>query len=779
MTITEKPQQQYKVIGTRPIRHDGLEKVTGRAVYGADVKFPGLLWGAVLRSPHAHARIKKLDVSKAAKMPGVFAVMTGADLVDLESKLVDMGEEIDNLAYTTKKLMADDKVVYKGHPVAAVAAVDLNTAQEALKLIAVAYEPLPVVLTVEEAMAPGAPLVLDDLVGEHLTGEARNTNIAKHTRYEFGDTAKGFARAAVTVERTFKLTMVHQGYIEPQNATAQWNQDGKLTVWTSTQGAFNVRDAVASILKMPESNIRVIPLEIGGGFGGKIPIYLEPVAAVLARKAGRPVKLVMDRKSVFEATGPTPGGTIRVKVGADSAGNITAAEADLRYEAGAYPGSPVGAGAQCIFAPYRLPNSRIDAYDVVVNKPKTAAYRAPGATQAAFAMESVVDEVAERLGIDPLEFRLRNASREGDRRADGPIFPRIGNVQVLQAAKRSAQWNAPLGAPSAPHKKRGRGVANGFWFNGGMKSSCNLAVNKDGTVAMVEGSVDIGGTRASIAMQAAEVLGIPAEDVHPTVGDTDTVGQTDVTGGSRTTFATGYAAYLAATNVVKQMMGRAAKLWEIDESGIEFKDGTFFSKSDPELRLTFKQVAEKLDETGGPLSATGTVNMRGAGGAFSTQIADVEVDTETGKVDVLRWTVVQDVGKAIHPAYVEGQMQGGAAQGIGWALNEEYFWDDKGNMHNSSFLDYRMPTALDLPKIETVLVEVPNPNHPYGVRGVGEAPIVAPVAAIANALRDALGTRFTETPMKPSRVLAAIKGGTLDGAATAASSNGASRRGRR
>jgi len=385
---------------------------------------------------------------------------------------------------------------------------------------------------------------------------------------------------------------------------------------------------------------------------------------------------------------------------------------------------------------------------VVVNKPSTAAYRAPGATNAAFATESVVDEIAEKLGMDPVELRLKNAATEGTRRVDGPKYARIGCVEVLEAIKAHPHYTAPLEGPN-----RGRGIAIGYWFNAGLPSSCTISVNADGTVSLVEGSTDIGGSRASIAMQAAEVLGITAEQVRPSVVDTDSVGFTAVTGGSRTTFATGWAAYEAAQDVVRQMKERAAKLWSVKADEVSFTAGVF---SSGEKSLTFAELADKLGKTGGPVVGRATVNPRGVGGSFSGAIADVEIDPETGRTTVLRFTSIQDAGKAIHPSYVEGQMQGGSVQGIGWALNEEYFMSPDGTMMNSSLLDYRMPTALDLPMIDTQIVEVPNPGHPFGVRGVGEANIVPPPAALANAIYRAIGVRLRRLPMKPSSIMEAL-----------------------
>ncbi len=744
--------QEYKVLGTRPIRHDGVDKVTGRAIYGADVHMAGLLHGKVLRSPHAHARIKSIDTSKAEAHPGVKAVVTVADIPVPESAIVELGEGPTNIKYLRANVLADGKALYEGHAVAGVAATSVHIAEEALELIEVDYEVLPPVLDVREAMAEDAPILLDDLTTQSLGEDTgKNSNTATHFQFKLGDAEKGFAGADVVVEREFHTGTVHQGYIEPQNATALWNPDGRLTVWCSTQGAFTVRQQMAGLLQTSVVNVKVIPAEIGGGFGGKIRVYLEPVAALLSGKTGQPVKMVMSRDEVLKATGPTPASYIRVKMGATKEGRLVAAEAYLAYESGGFPGGWAEPGGMCIFTPYNIENVLIDGYNVVVNKPQTMAYRAPGATNAAFASETVVDEICEQLGMEPLEFRMKNSAKEGTRRADGPTFPRVGHEEVLKAAMESDHYQAPLEGPN-----RGRGVASGFWFNVGLKSSASASVNTDGTVSLVEGSTDIGGTRTSVAMQLAEPLGIPVEDVKPTVADTDGVGETDVTGGSRVTFATGWAAYEVAQDIIGQMLERAAKLWEISGEDVAFEDGTFKSKSDPLKTLSFKELAGKLNETGGPLVGRATVDPQGVGGAFAQAIVDVEVDPETGKVDILRATMVQDAGKAIHPSYVEGQMQGGMAQGIGWGLNEEYFYNEKGELTNASLLDYRMPTCLDLPMIETVIVEVPNPGHPYGVRGVGEVPIVPPPAAVANAIYRAIGVRMEVLPMSPGRVLEAL-----------------------
>ena len=618
--------------------------------------------------------------------------------------------------------MASDKVLFTGHPVAAVAASDPHTAEAAVRLIKVEYEPLPAVTNVEDAMKDGAELPHDDLYTSYLGENAEKpSNVAAHLYSDKGDIEQGFEQADLVLEKEFRTEMVHQGYIEPQNATAFWNADGQLTIWCSTQGSFMVRNSIADVLRCPVSQIKVIPTEIGGGFGGKITAYLETVCALLSRKCGQPVKMVMTRSEVFEASGPAPGSWMKVKVGAAKDGRITAAHVTLAFEAGAYPGSPVMSGTACALACYDLENGRVEGYDVVVNRPKTSAYRAPGSPQAAFAVESVMDELCEKLGLDPLEVRIKNAAKEGTRRIEGPVARKIGLIECLEAAKSHDHYK-----DKTPGKTTGRGVACGFWMNRGFQSSVTMTVQYDGTISLLMGSVDIGGTRASIAQQTAETLGLEYEDVHPTVVDTDSIGFTFVTGGSRTSFATGLAAIQAAEDVKEQMVARAAQIWDTPAENVEYAGGVIRHRSDPELQLTFKDLARQLGSTGGGITGRSNVDPSGEGNGYAVHIVDVEVDQETGKVDILRYTAVQDVGKAVHPSYVEGQMQGGAVQGIGWALNEEYFFSGDGRMMNSSFLDYRMPTSLDLPMIDTVIVEVANPGHPYGVKGWEKCPSFLP-----------------------------------------------------
>ena len=745
---------QFKWIGTRPVRPDGVEKVTGQAAYGADYNLPGMMVGKVLRSPHAHARIKSINAAKAEALPGVRAIVTSADFPDLPSEVAMGGEAPVNYRHISLNVIARDKVLYEGHAVAAVAATSAAIADEALALIEVDYDVLPHVIDVREAMQPDAPVLHDDIFTAGVTPKpSRPSNIATRTEFNLGDIEQGFTEADVIVEREYTTQPVHQGYIEPHACVVSASADGMTTIWASSQGQFMIREFCAKLLKLEDSNIRVIPAEIGGGFGGKTTVYLEPLALVLSRKGGRPIRMVMSREEVFRASGPTSGGHLKVKIGAKKDGTLTAGSLELAYQAGAFPGSPAIPGCMAGFGPYDLKNAKAVGYDVVSNRPKCAAYRAPGAPMASFAIESALDELALQLKIDPLDLRLKNAAKEGTRALYGPKFPVIGYVETLDAAKAHAHYSAPLKA------NQGRGVASGFWFNIGGQSSASVHINEDGTAEVVTGNPDIGGSRASMAMMAAETLGIDLAKVKPLIGDTASVGYSFLTGGSRVTFATGKAVVEASNDAIKQLCERAAKLWKCTPEEVIWKDGVAYpaqGQTDTRTQLSLAEIAATAAKTGGPISGKAALNVGGAGAGFGTHICDVEVDPETGRVTILRYTAVQDVGRAIHPSYVEGQMQGGAAQGIGWALNEEYIYDSQGKLQNAGFLDYRMPVASDLPMIDTVMVEVPNPNHPYGVRGVGEVPIVPPLAAVANAVARATGLRINDLPISPPRLLAAL-----------------------
>ncbi len=748
---------KFKWVGTRPVRPDGVDKVTGRAMFGADFSMPDMLIGKILRSPHPHAHIRSIDVRKAVALPGVKAVATAADLADIPAGDESVGEGPASLRDWSRNVLAREKVLYDGHAVAAVAATSAAVADEALALIDVDYEILPHVIDVLDAMRDDAPVLHEDLFTTGVEPRPDTpSNVAKRVEFTLGDTEAGFAEADVVVERAFRTQAVHQGYIEPHAVIANTAEDGQSQVWCPSQGHFLIRASCAKLLGIDISQLRVFPAEIGGGFGGKIDPYLEPVALVLSRKSGRPVKMVMTREEVFRATGPTSGAALTVKIGARKDGTITAAEATMMFEAGAFPGSPVGAGCMTGFAPYDLANVRTVGYDVVSNRPKCSAYRAPGAPIAAYGIESVLDEIARRIELDPIDFRLKNAAHEGTKAAYGPRFGTIGCIETLTAARDHPHYGAPLGP------NQGRGVAAGFWFNFAGDASAAVNVNEDGTAVVTYGNPDIGGTRAAMAQIAAEVLGIDYDKIRPVVADTSSIGFNDITAGSKTTFTAGLAVHEAAKDVVGQLRERAAKMWDIGVDAVVWENGAARPASsnagdfDP---LSLADIAAMTGKTGGPISGHASLAATGAGPTFATHICDVEVDTEIGRVSVLRYTAIQDAGRAIHPSYVEGQMQGGAVQGIGWALNEEYVYGSDGRLQNPGFLDYRIPVASDLPMIDTVIVEVPNPGHPYGVRGVGEVPIVPPMAAVANAVANATGVRIRELPMSPPRVLAALDEG--------------------
>ncbi len=706
---------------------------------------PGMLYGAVLRSPHAHARIVAIDASKALVLDGVKAVVTRADFPE------GLTGEGWNLQENT---MAGDVALYDGHAVAAVAATSPLLAQDAARLIEVDYEVLPHVTDVDAAMTPEAPAIRPGSASDRVP-EGMAPNVVQYIEFGRGDVEAGFAEADLVRERRYTTEATHQGYIEPQACVGQLGADGKGEMWVTTQGHWYVRRMCADVLGLDVAQLRVTASEIGGGFGGKTTVFMEPLALALSRKAGgKPVKLVMNRAEVLRATGPTASASMDVKIGMRSDGTMTAARAEFRMQGGAFPGSPVAEALQCAFAPYKLDAVQHVGYDVLTNRPKAAAYRAPGAPMAAFAAESLIDEMARELGLDPIDIRLKNAVEEGDRASYGPKFRRIGLREVLEATKAHENYKVPLGP------NQGRGVATGFWFNYNGDTSVSLAIAEDGGAQVAVGTPDIGGGRASIGLMVAETLGIPYEAVRVNVVETGALGINEPTHGSRATFATGKAAVLAAEAAIGEMCRRAAAEWGIDPEAVEWVDGAAEPAGPnagkfPPMKIA--EIAGKMSSTGGPIAGHWEGFPRGVGASFGTHVADVEVDPETGRVTVLRYLVVQDAGRAIQPDYVEGQYQGGAAQGIGWALNEGYVYGADGRLENASFLDYRIPIASDLPMIDTVIVEVPNPGHPFGVRGVGETGIAPPLPAIANAVAAATGVRLTDLPMNPPRVLAALR----------------------
>ena len=736
----------FKYIGTRPNRPDGLDKVTGRARYGADYAASNMLHAAVVRSPHAHARIVKIDASKALALKGVKAVVTRADFPE------GLTGETWNLQENT---IAGERALYDGHAVAAVAATSALLAQDAAKLVEVTYEVLPHVTDVDAAMAEGAPVIRAG-AADHSVPEGLHPNVVRVIDFGHGDVEAGLAAADLVRTARYRTEATHQGYIEPHACVGQLGADGKGEMWVCTQGQWYIRQMCAGVLGLEASQLRVTPSEIGGGFGGKTTIFMEPLALALSRKAGgRPVKLVMSRSEVLRATGPTASASMDVTLGMKSDGTLTAARAEFRMQGGAFPGAPVDMALFCCFAPYHIPAIHHLGYDVLANRPKCAAYRAPGSPMGAFAVESLIDEMARELGLDPLAVRRTNAVREGMKASYGPTFARIGLEEVLDAVSAHPNLQVPLGP------NQGRGIATGYWFNHGGETSVSMAIGEDGTVQVSVGTPDIGGSRASIGLMVAETLGIPYEDVRVNVVETGALGVNEPTHGSRATFASGKAAVVATGQAIREMCRRAAAAWDIDPEAVTWRDGAAHPAGENAGRfepMTIAEIGASMGKTGGPISGHHEATPDGVGASFGTHVVDVEVDPETGRTTVLRYLVVQDAGRAIHPSYVEGQYQGGAAQGIGWALNEEYVYGEDGRLQNPIFLDYRVPVASDLPMIDTVIVEVPNPGHPYGVRGVGETGITPPLPAIANAIHAATGKRIRHLPITPAKIIKAMQG---------------------
>ena len=761
--------KEHTILGQRLAKVDGLERVTGEAIFGADVKLSGMLYGKILRSPYPHARIRRIDFSNALSHPGVVAVVTAGDVRQAKQKdeeasaesgpqgTYDPGHEEEEASTdrpsSGRTVFADSKALWAGQAVAAVAAKSPELAEEALKLIEVDYEVLPAVMDAEEAVKSNAPLLHPRLYTQTLGDQpTQPSNIATHLEVDRGDVTEGFKIADVIIEDTYRTVMVHQGYIEPRATVAKVESDGKITVWSSSQGSFSIQQQLSQILGLPLTSVKVIPTEVGGGFGSKTQGVLEPVAALLARKAGRPMKMVMGRHEEFQAGKPGAPSVIHLKMGATRDGKIVAAEMKVIMDGGAFPGGPVGAATTVGLGYYNIPNLHIDGYDVVTNKPPVGAYRAPGAPQTAFAVESHVDRLAESIGMDPLELRLKNVSEEGDELPTGVPLARIGFRKTLETVREHPAWNTSISGPN-----RGKGLACGMWIGGRQPTSATLKVNPDGTLALAVGMVDLTGTRTAYTQMVAEEFGVAPEDVVVTVLDTDTAPYGPTASGSKSTYIMSVAIKDACDQVKDELAQHAAAQLDLPVDQVEYRSGQVQSKGDPERIISLGDLARASVSSGsGPIMKTGKTSALPMAPSFAAHVVDLEIDPETGKVTIINYTAFQDCGFAVNPSQVEGQMQGGAVQGIGWALTEGYVFKD-GVMQNPTWLDYRMPTALDLPMIDTNLIQVPNPVGPYGVRGVGEIPIVMPMAAIGNAIAKATGVRLTELPMNSERVFFAMK----------------------
>lgn len=760
--VTEKTQsQRFRVIGRRTRKVDAVDKVTGRAQFGADVSLPRMLAGKVLRSPYAHARIKHIDTHKAAALSGVMAVITGTDFPALAPGMPRAsGRATAREFYLSQEVMARGKALFHGHAIAAVAATSHEIAEEALGLIQVEYEVLPAIFDPVAAMQPHAVLLHDDLYTQSRTGKSDTpSNIAEHLEMGRGDVTQGFAEAEVVVEHTFRTQVVHQGYIEPDSEAAQVHEDGSVVVWANTQTTFTQRHDLAMLFDIPLSKIRVVPTEVGGAFGGKESVRLSALCVALSRKAGLPVRITLSREEVLRATGAGNATVSTIKIGARYDGTITAIQACLVYDAGAFPGAPLRSAIRRVFSHYRTPNLKIDAYDVVTNKPHVAAYRAPGATPTNFAVASVIDEVGEVLRLDPLAFRLQNVSRTGDPMPDGVRLSSVSLVDVLQQVQQHPCWTTPL---TGPHQ--GRGLAVGMWTMPGGTTSCHITLSADGSVTLVLGTVDLSATRTSLAMVAAEALGLEFEDVRVVVGDTDMVAYSGASAGDKVTYVTSKAVHKASQELLQRLKERVAATFQVSPQDIVYERKRFWVREAPEKTLLLADIALRTvrgeEAVMGYGSASETFSSVAIAPNAAVHVVDVEVDRDTGQVTILRYTTFQDVGLCVNPDQVEGQMQGGATQGIGWALSEEYRFDDQGILQNAHLLDYRLPTSLDVPSIAANVVEIPSSDHPYGIRAVGQVPIVPPAAALANAIYRATGVRLRALPMTAERLYAALKKGT-------------------
>ena len=763
-----KTTREVKGVGLSIPRPDGPEKVTGQVQYVADIKPKGMLHAKLLRSPHAHARIVKIDTSRAKALPGVRAVLTARDIPELKRKAPTRAHAV----------LAIDRVVFVGQPVAAIAADELAIAEEAADLIDVQYEVLPASVDPLKAMQVGAPPVADAgteadtsealahsgvAVAKTEAAPTKAVNISQQAKLSRGDLAKAFAESDVVIEKTYRVPMVHQGYLEPHAVLAQWDSNGQLTLYSSTQGSFNTRSEVADVLHIEENRIKVIPVECGGGFGGKIRALCEPITAILARVTRRPVRYVMTRREELDAGMPAPQVIIKLKTGAKRDGTLMALDGETIIESGAFSGAVLTMSAVFLSSVYQFPNFEVRGFEVLTHKPSIAAYRAPTAPQTFFAIDSQMEQMALALKVDPVEFRLRHLMKEGDPMANGQPWQSNGAKQVLQRLaehplwKNRAEWKAKSGKDG--RGLCGTGLALGGWIPGLQPTGATVRLNPDGSLQVLTGQVDIAGTNIALAQIAASAYGVDIDKVKITTGDTDTAPMTGLSAGSKTIYTVGTAVLQAAQDARRQTLEIAAKEMEAAIEDLEIEDGRVVVRGVPDKGVTLASIGKKGNlymSKVPPVLGVAHPAFAVQAPAFAAQLARIEVDPDTGQLTLHDFVAVQDAGKAINPLGVEGQMQGGAVQSLGIALTEGMMYDESGRLMNASLLDYRKLTAADLPNIETIIVEVPAPAGPFGARGVGEPPIVPAPAALANAIHDATGVRLTEAPLTPERIALAL-----------------------
>ena len=744
-----------RVAGRSLPRIDAPGKVTGSAVYAADFALPGMLYGKVFRSAEPHARLVRLDTTRAASIPGVRAVVTAADAADVRY----------GAAVKDEPVFASDVVRYVGQPVAAVAAVTLEAAEAALAAIEAQYEPLPTVLDLAAALAPGAPLVHEgwrDYTAIPIL--QRDGNVCNRARIVVGDVERGWVEADHVFEQRFTTAMVHQGYTEPRAAVAAWDSSGQVTVWSNTQLPFDVQATLADILATVPSKVRIIVPGVGGGFGGKLRIGVEHFAALLARKSGRPVKVMTTSEEELVAAYPRQGTVIELKTGVTRDGRLTARQGRIYFDTGAFAGSGPGVASvatMVLAGPYRTPNLHLEGYAVYTNKTNCGSYRAPSGPQSNFAVESQMDIIADALGIDPLELRLRNIVHEGDEGPTGQVLSAVGLEECLRRAADAIGWPDRRPAPA-----RGKGLAIGWWTTTGGSSGVYVKINPDGSVTLNTGAVEIGTAALTGAAQVlAEALGVDLADITVISGDTFSTPFDFGAQGSRTAFAVGNACRAAAAELQRKLFELAAAHLKTDADTLELRDKHVVG---PGGRVTLAELARQSQVAGGGMIAHGTFIAPGTAydtkrveghaypafhsPSFHAHAVDLSVDAETGEVTIHRYVVAQDVGFALNPTYIEGQIEGGVAQGLGQTLSEEIVYRD-GRVLNANLTDYKMPTTLDVPRIESILVEHPGRVGPFGAKGVGEPPNIEPPAAVANAIAAAVGTRITALPITAERIV--------------------------
>jgi CO/xanthine dehydrogenase Mo-binding subunit len=742
-----------QVVGTSVPRIDTLDKILGTGQFAADIHLPGMLYGALCLSTQAHAHVLAVDTSAAERLPGVRAVLTAWNTPEYR-----FGSE-----FADQTLFARQKVLHRGAVLAAVVSTDLTTAQEAARCVQVTYAPLPVVLDVLEAIQPGAPVLHEGLASYPGVNPAHvQGNICAQTTVAWGDVEVGFRQAAHVFEHTFTTSTVHQSYLEPMATVAQYEPGGKLTIWTSTQGTYVVRARVASLLRLPLHKVRVIVPHVGGGFGGKLQTVLEPYCALLAQRTGRPVKMVLSREEEFFLGKPRSAGVLQLKTGVTADGLLVARQARMYFDTGfaCHPRSSEIAPT-IVRGPYNIPHVRFEAYSVYTNKMGCGSFRGPGGIQAHFAGESQIDIICRALGLDPIAFRRRNGVQEGSTSGAGVRLRRVGMHEALERAADAVHWAVPP-QPRQPGRKAGRGVASGEWrLGGGRGSGAWVKLNEDGTVHLLAGMSEIGsGSNTAMVQIAAEVLGVEADAVALVSGDTETTPFDMLTAASRVTVSVGNAVQRAAADAREQLLQLAADRLEANPADLACRGGRIFVEGSPERGFALGELVRYAQTRGdGPITGRGAFASRGPQSLhpFSTQIVEVEVDEETGEVTLTRIIAAHDVGYAINPRQVEGQIQGGVTQAIGHTLMEEVQYGPDGEPLSAGFLDYKIPTSLDLPNIEPLIVEEADEEGPFGARGIGEPPILAMAPAIANAIYDAVGVRLTSLPITAEKVRQALR----------------------